>query len=222
MSLHETFDRVRKLLPGAPVRVEDGRLVVSVHPATLTPSQLAALAACRIEEPPPPRPDKPLLSPRPPRPPARNRSTVPQPHAVCREIFERYLEERRADDRKGFMKEAKAAGVAQETASRFFRDARRAAGLSPSVRASHARTRKRRDGATPDMTDASRVRNGIPEPVPGSVRREVWDMADLLWKALGRSPDWKELQRRLAHVNRHSVKKALYRWRRFHGIETKG
>lgn len=213
--------RVYRDVPGCRVEVRsDNALTVWVHLAALSPKQAAVVEEHDLRAPAPPNPAKPLLPPFK-RPKVQNRSTIENAWQVCCEVFDRYRAEGRFLDRGEILAELLALGVTENTAKTYYtryRTINKLPRLYTNRTAVDRRVSPVRLSATNrPLASGARVRNGVAEPATGSLRREVWDMADLLYRRLGRSPVHGEVSARLTIPSRDTIKNAMATWRRFHG-----
>jgi len=214
-------------LPHARIEVTPERsLIVWAYPETLTPAQSAQVEPHDLRRPAAPDPRSPLLQPRKRRPHSQwTPSKVKNAAALCLEVFADYHKRGQIDDRANAIKELIAAGVNPNTAKTYYVRYRESVGLPKSVRS------QRRAIATAHKTVAlsprrpalgRTVANGITEPLDGSIQREVWDAADVMYRKLGRSPTQAETRARLPELSVDTVHPYLQNWRRFHAIKTKG
>jgi len=215
-------NRIERDVPRARVEIEPDRsLTVWVYPAALTPAQREALTGCTVRTPAPPSPSTPLLEPVPPRE-VKNPSKTERPVAVCREIFDRFWKEGRIDERKAAIDECVARGVTLNTAKTIYPQYRAEKGLPSSVRLARARTRSRVDLTPNGRPQGLRVCNGVSEPMPGTKAAEVWNMADVLHRKLGRVPKRGEVRARLPNIGMDTIKIAFPKWRKFHALPDPG
>lgn len=216
--------RVERDVPQARVEVnEDRTLTVWVYTAALTPRQREIVEEHDHRTPAAPSPRTPLLASRAYRP-STNPSRVRNPGEVCGEIFGRRHAEGVFDNRKAAIDEAIEAGVNSNTAKVYYQQFRQKLGL-PGIR----KTRKARASHKSPVSlsahgrpAALRVCNGVTEPAVGTLRREVWDMADVLHRSLGRVPMRGEVEERLTSASKDTVKKAYIAWRHFHNLPFAG
>jgi hypothetical protein len=216
-------NRIERDVPQARVEIEfDLSLTVWVYEAALTPTQRRALDGCEVKTPGRPSPSAPLLPPVKARE-IQNPSKVERPLAVCREVFEEFWRDGRIDERKAAIEECVARGVTFNTAKTIYPQFRADKGLPTSVRVSRSRARRSPIALKAhDRPSAVRVCNGVSEPSEGSFAREVWDMADVLYRTLGRVPRRGEVAQRLPDVNEWTIESAFPQWRKFHALPYPG
>jgi hypothetical protein len=144
---------------------------------------------------------------------------VAAPAAVCADVFERYRIAGDLDNRTAALAEAVAAGVNPNTAKTYYSRYRERMGLPKSVQAVRRVLRDRsRVSLSAKRPEGRKVCNGEAEPAPGTIRREVWDMSDILHRNLRRVPKPSEVAARLPGLSIHSVRKYRQEWHTFHAL----
>lgn len=218
--------RISRDVPQVHVEINfDNTLTVYAYRSALSPADLARLEGHEVKEPPAPDPSTPLLRPVKPRgcharknPP----STVKNPAKVCRDLLNKWHEEGRLDERTEALKALVALGVNPNTAKVYYAKVRGEKGLDKSIRRARARSRSPASLRPFFKPTAAKVCNGIQEPALGTKSREVWDMADVVYRRLGRTPKRGEVAAHLPGVTAELMKSAFPRWRKFHGLTSAG
>ena len=197
-------------------------LRVWTYPETLSPAQRKLLEPHELIRPTAPDPTTPLLQPRKKRPKALwGSSEVEKPAAVCMTICENYRGAGRIDDRAAILAELIELGVNPNTAKTYYTRFRVSIGLPKSVRAVRRAAAEQSKTKLTDKRPAVglRTQNGITEPLPSTSKKEVWDMADLMYRRIDRSPTQAEMRLRLSHIPAETIKVYLHQWRKFHALK---
>lgn len=213
-------NRIEREIPQANVEIHsDNSLTVYAYTSALSPSQRDFLAEYDHREPAKPSPSTPLLAPHKYNPPTEF-SKVPNAKPVAYEILDRYRLAGMFHERKKAIAEIIEAGVAPNTASAYYTRYRREHNIPGIYRRNRivAADKSPVDLSAKPRPTAVRVCNGVAEPVRGTLRREVWDMADKLHEKLGRPPMRGEVAERIFDASAETIKRAYINWRKFHNI----
>lgn len=217
--------QIKRAIPNADVEVAvDNSLVIRCYPETMTPAQRVLIEGHDVRRPVAPSPLRPLFAKKA-TPKIVDRSTVPNPSEVCRRVFSQFFDEGRIDERTEALKACVAEGVAINTARVYYPRFRAEKGITSSVR--HARRGAIANAKPPVVLGLKSpvgrlVKNGVSEPIPGTLAAEVWDMCEILRTRLKRPPKRGEVRLRLPSISLSTLARAFKEWRTFHNLPPLG